>query len=458
MHNPIETLFSGFTDLSVEEKIRQIEKATPAARTHPSGILLCMPKVTPEGMRAVKVEDFEGMDTMSNNFGHELKAPTDFFTNENSITVSGSHLAAQSIRYKATGEEEAMKCALAAYRSLRIIFQFGVDAGQRGFMGKPFHFEYSAHTTGDQYLHMLWGLWNFRDIATAEERAEIDGMLVAVADYQISVDYSIAHRSTGSWNMRTDPTDYNAIMAAIVAAAFKLTGEDKYREAFEFVMLTGKWKTHRRLDYIVEQFREGTYRAQPWDKIAGAKVEEGEFAHWEQIQHCQFTAISAVIIHECVPDLFTREDLTSVLELWWGDHSVGFDRDKWGYLYWFMVSSRDRSWRHAPRTERLPRDQWFGGSPLQSFTSSWIYGDCLARFIWTALMVTRYCPAKRDEAKAFAEETFQRLEPRHLLWISDPDGKQIPPEVKYFSEFLSSEAPECLIASYWEGRQQGLWA
>lgn len=458
MKNPIDTLFPGFADLSVEQKIRQIEQATPAARKHPSGILLCMPKVAPEGMRAVRVEDFEGMDTMSNNFGHQLKAPTDSFTNENSITVSGSHLAAQSIRFKATGEEAAMEGARAAYRSLRIIFQFGVEAGQRGFMGKPFHFEYSGHTTGDQYLHTLWGLWNFRDISSAEERMEIDDMIVAMADYQILVDYTIAHRSTGGWNMRTDPSDYNAIMAAIQAAAFKLTGDKKYREAYEFVMLTGKWMTHRRLDYIIEQFREGTYKEEPWDRIAGAKVDEGEFTHWEQIQHCQFTAVSAAIIHECVPDLFPREDLVRVLELWWEDHVVGFDREKWGYLYWFMVSSKDRSWRHAPHTKRLPRDQWFGGSPLQSFSSSWIYGDCLARFMWTALVVARYCPAKRDEAAAFAEETFRRLEPRHLLWISDPDGKQIPPELHYFTEFLSSEVPECLIASYWEGRQLKLWS
>lgn len=458
MNNPIETLFPNFTALSVEDKIRQIERATSAARSHPSGILLCMPKVTPDGMRAVKVEDFEGMDKFAMNFGHKLKSSTDFFTNENSITVSGSHLAAQSIRFKATGEEEALAAARVAYRSLRIVFEFGEQAGQRGFMGKPFHFEYSGHTTGDQYLHMIWGLWNFRQIANEEECAEIDAMIVAVADYQIAVDYTIANRSTGGWNMRTDSSDYNAIMAALVAAAFKVTGDQKYREAYEYVMLTGKWQTHRRLDYIVDQFKDGSYEEQPWDKIAGANVAEGEFAHWEQIQHCQFTAISAEIIHECVPDLFTKDDLIRVLELWWGDHEVGFDREKWGYLYWFMVSGKDRSWRPPERSERLPREQWFGGNPMLSYASSWIYGDCLARFIWTAMLLARHCPAKRDEAVAFAKETFQRLEPKHLLWISDPDGEQVPPELQYFTEFLSSEVPECLIASYWEGRQMKLWS
>ncbi|MBE35651.1 MAG: hypothetical protein CMI16_08890 [Opitutaceae bacterium] len=457
MNHPINDLFPGFTELTPEEKIRQVEQATSAARVHPSGIMLCMPKVAPEGLRSVNTTDLEGMDEFTNNFGHQMKSPTDFFTNENSITVSGSHLAAQSIRFKASGEAEAIAAARVAYRSLRIIYNFGVEAGQRGYMGKPFHFEYSAHTTGDQYLHTLWGLWSFLPIASADEQTEIHEMLISMADYQISVDYCIANRSTGGWNMREDPSDYNAIMAAMVAAAYKLTGEQKYRDAYDHVMLTGKWMTHRRLDYIIEQFRDGSYKAEPWDKIAGAKVEEGEFAHWEQIQHCQFTAISASIIHECVPDIFKADDLSRVLELWWADHPVGFDQEKWGYLYWFMVSSKDRSWRHAAHTERLPREEWFGGSPLLSFSSSWIYGDCLARFMWTALVVARHCPQKRDEAAKFAGETFRRLEPRHLLWIADPDGEQIPPELKYFTEFLSSEVPECLIASYWEGRQLGLW-
>jgi len=453
----IEKHLPGFSAKSVEDKIRSIEKLTSEARSHPSGIMVCMPKIAPEGLRPVVTEDFEGMDQFSFNFGHKFKSITDFFTNENSVTASGSHLAAQSIRFKATGEAEAMAGARAAYKSLRTVFEFGEQAGDRGFMGKPFHFEYSAHTTGDQYLHTLWGLWSFLPIASAEEQAEVHDMIVAIADYQIRVDYTIFNRSGGDWSNRLDPTDYNAIMAAIVAAAYKLTGDVKYREAYEFVMLSSKWRTHRRLDDIIDQFRDGSYEAKPWDKIARANVEGGEFAHWEQIQHCQFLAISASIIHESVPDLFTSEDLSNVLALWWADQPVGFDRETWGYLYWFIVSSKDRSWRQCERTERLPREEWFGGHPMLSYTSSWIYGDCLSRFLSTAMIVAKHCPPCRDEAVAFAKETFQRLEPRHLLWIADPDGKQVPPELKYFTEFLSSEVPECLIASYWEGRQMKLW-
>jgi len=455
--HPIDRLLPDFGGLSPEEKIRRIEQLTSAARAHPSGIMVCMPYITAQGLRQVRTADFDGMDQFSTNFGHRFKAITDFFDNENSITVSGSHLAAQSVRFAATGEPAALAAARVAYRSLRIVFEFGEAAGQRGFMGKPFHFEYSAHTTGDQYLHLLWGLWTFHPVASAGEQAEIRDMIQAVADYQIAVDYTIFNRTGGNWNNRLDPTDYNAVMAALVAAAYKMTGESKYRDAYEFVVRTGKWQTHRRIDYIIEQFRNGTYQAQPWDKIAGAEVAAGEFAHWEQIQHCQFTAISAAIIHECVPDLFTSDDLSRVLALWWADQPMGFDREGWNYLYWFLVSTRDRSWRAVERTPRLPREQWFGGHPTLSFASKWIYGDCLARFQWTAMVVARHCPAKRAEAAAFAAETLRRLQPRHLLWMSDPDGKQMPPELRYFTEFLSSEAPECLIASYWEGRRLKLW-
>jgi hypothetical protein len=454
----LNALLPDFDRLSPEEKVRRIERLTSAARAHPTGIMVCMPYVAAEGLRVVSTSDLEGMDQFSFNFGHRFKSITDFFTNENSITASGSHLAAQSIRYQVTGEKAALEAARVAYRSLRIVYQLGVEAGEPGFMGKPFHFEYSAHTTGDQYLHMLWGLWTFHSVASAEEQTEIRDMLIAVADYQIKVDYTIFNRSGGEWNNRLDSSDYNAIMAALVAAAYKLSGHRKYREAYEFVVRTGRWQTHRRIDSIIEQFQDGTYKAKPWDRIAGARVADGEFAHWEQIQHCQFTAISAAIIHECVPDLFTQDDLRRVLTLWWSDQPMGFDTEQWNYLYWFLVSSKDRSWRPVELTPRLPRDQWLGGHPMLSFASKWVYGDCHARFQWTAMVVARHCPEKREEAVGFAAETLKRLQPRHLLWISDPDGKQIPPEVNYFSRFLSSEMPEAVIASYWEGRRLELWS
>ena len=165
----LDPLLPDFDRLTPEEKVRRIERVTHAARIHPSGILVCMPYVAYDGLRVVRTSDFEGMDQFSFNFGHKFKAITDFFTNENSITASGSHLAAQSIRYQATGEAAAMAAARAAYRSLRIVYGFGVEAGNAGFMGKPFHFEYSVHTTGDQYLHAMWGLWTFYPIASPDE-------------------------------------------------------------------------------------------------------------------------------------------------------------------------------------------------------------------------------------------------------------------------------------------------
>lgn len=456
--HPIDTLLPGFTALDPAAKIAAVERLTTAARAHPSGIFVCMPFVTSDGLRPMQEADFGAMDRPADNWGHRLKSPVDFFNNENSITTSGSHLAAQSIRYQVTGDPAALTAARVAYRSLRCVFEFGVQAGQPGFLGKPFHFEPSVHTTGDQYLHALWGWWTFYPVASADEQREIRAMIAAAADYQIAVDYMIFHRSGGDWSYRLDPTDYNAIMAALVAAAYKFTGESKYRDAYRFVVETGRWTHERRLDGIVREFRAGTYQAKPWDHIAGADVAAGEFAHWEQIQHCQFATISASIIHECVPDLFTQEDLRRVLALWWSDHAMGYDPEFRGYLYWFLVATKDMSWRRIARTPRLPREQWLGGHPMLSYAAEWIYGDCLARFMWTALLVARHCPTQRDEAAGYAADMLRALEPRHLLWVADPDGKQVPPELNYFTRFLSSEVPECLIASYWEGRRLGLWA
>jgi hypothetical protein len=449
--------FPDFTGMSVREKVDYVEAMTSAAREHPTGIMLCMPKIDAESVRQVQVSDFDGQDAFSENFGLRFKAITDFFDNENSITTSGSHLAAQSIRYAVSGDPAALAAARVAFRSLRIIYQQGVEQGVKGFMGKPYHFEFSSHTTGDQYLHMLWGLWSFYPVASAEEQAQISEMLVAAADYMISVDYTLYYEEGRSWNMREDPTDYNAIMAALVAAAYKMTGEEKYLEAYDFVMESCIWDTHRRLDKTIAEIKAGTWEVPPWEKLVRDRKRPGEFAHWEEIQHCQFVAIAATVIHESVPERFTQEQLSDVLAFWWEDWVTGLDQDYWGYLYWMLVQSEDRSWRPVERTERFPREEWFGGSPMLSFASQWIYGDCLARFQWTALVVAKNCPEQREEAVNFARTTLERMQPHHLLWIADPDGEQIPAGCQYFTEFLSSEVPENIIASYWEGVRLGYW-
>ena len=112
----------------------------------------------------------------------------------------------------------------------------------------------------------------------------------------------------------------------------------------------------------------------------------------------------------------------------------------------------------CPRTARTAKEHWIGGHPMLSYTASWMFGECLTRFLWTAMVAVRHCPPLRDEAAGFAAASLKRLQPQHLLWIRDPDGRQVPPELRYFTEFLSSEVPEGMIATYWEGTRLKLWS
>ena len=79
--HPVDALLPGFGPLTPEEKIRRITALTEAARAHPSGIFVCMPKVTATGLRPVELTDFDGMDRFSENFGLRFKSLTDFLNN-----------------------------------------------------------------------------------------------------------------------------------------------------------------------------------------------------------------------------------------------------------------------------------------------------------------------------------------------------------------------------------------
>jgi hypothetical protein len=43
----------------------------------------------------------------------------------------------------------------------------------------------------------------------------------------------------------------------------------------------------------------------------------------------------------------------------------------------------------------------------------------------------------------------------HLHWIVDLDGKKLLPELSYYGQCLSSEAPGSFLAAYWQGRKNG---
>jgi hypothetical protein len=60
-----------------------------------------------------------------------------------------------------------------------------------------------------------------------------------------------------------------------------------------------------------------------------------------------------------------------------------------------------------------------------------------------------------QKMQSVARRMVGSLDPIHLHWIVDLDDKQLLPELSYYGQCLSSEAPGSFLAAYWQGRKHG---
>jgi len=450
--NPIAAL----AGTSIEEKAELIQSFYEETVFHENGIMYSMMKIDGNEVRPFEQRDFEGIDTFDfEGWRIKPKGAWEYRNNENSITTSGIYLASQTYRYLATGDDEAMTQALKAFHSLELIYQFGVDDGRPGWMGKPYGFTLSDQTSGDQYLDATWGLFTFLEIAPEKEAKKAKEMLIGFADYWRKIDYTIFYLSV-TWSNKNEEHAYNAIFMAINLIAYHLTGDPIYKAESDRFQSISLWKTESGIDAWKRKLLSGETVDWEFNKLVEGHLGPSEFLCWEMTVHCKFPAIAAEIIHKLYPEVVSNPELVQTLETWWKTWSYGTGEDLLPY-YFFIVDVEKDTWRPAPRTERLPRDQWLLGQPGLSYTSQRRWCDPLARFLVTSVITAEHSPTMHDSSSNLAKRMMESIDEVRITWQHDPDGKQIIPEDADVKNVLSSEIPGSYLATFWRGRIQGYW-
>ena len=125
--------------------------------------------------------------------------------------------------------------------------------------------------------------------------------------------------------------------------------------------------------------------------------------------------------------------------------------------YYFIVDVEKDTWRPAPRTRRLPRDQWILGQPGLSYTSQKRWMEPLCRFLVTSVITAEHSAPMRDASIGLAKRIMEHVDEVRIKWQHDPDGKQIVADNADIKSALSSEMPASYLATFWRGRRQGYW-
>lgn len=450
-------------NMSLSEKADFIQDFYEKVLFSPSGIVYCMQKIDDDCIRPFKEEDFIGCrETDFKKWGSG--APENsvaYYGNENSITTSGIYLAAQCYRYKVTGSGKALEQAYKAFNSLSEIYNLSAADGKPGFMCKPYGFKKSSQTSGDQYLHASWGLFEFYPIADEITRKRIVEMSVSFVDFFIKADY--IHNYCGKdWDLKGDRQAYNAILVMLNMIAWYYTEKDIYLQAALKFLHNSIWQTETILDEVKakysgmlmnKDYKKPLKLTHGFSKLFADYLQDDEILLWESNILAQFVLIAADIIYRIKPDLIAGH-LSTLTSKWMGIWKYGVGSDFAPY-YWYAVNMRTDEWRSLPLTPLIAEDKWPFGEKFMGYISQIRWGEPLARFMQASELAFIYSENK-DEAKRLTLNILNAVDEHRIRWMFDFDRKQLLPDLSHMYNVLSSEVAPTWLASYWRGKLLGI--
>ena len=431
-------------------KIDLIQTIYEGVEFHDSGIMYSMQYLDEAGIRPFVESDFPpGIPTPTGT-----PSAAAYLHGENSLMAAGWYLAAQSFRFRATQAPEALEQARKALRSLCIVYDLGVKAGRTGWMCKPYGFQYSEQTSGDQYLAACYGLYHFQALATPEEREQIRKMVCDFADYWISIDHVYTYHGN-SWDQKCNLFGYNAIHLMVCAWAYAISGDVVYRDKAEEFKERALWHKTTQIEQRREQANaqiaageDLNLWANPRFPFANQFLQPGEILCWEQVSLSTFVFAAVDILQGTCPELLPAEPAT-FLDPWFHQWKYGMPEEDFHAYYWFAVDLVKDTWRPLPSTEPGPKEEWPFGNLLLSYVSQMRWNDPLARNMNNYSIALSLVPELREEAGRLIHCVMDKLKWQHLLWIYDPDGNQLLKDLRDRGRCLSSEVPASVLAAWW---------
>jgi len=405
------------------------------------------------------VPDFSVWDT------HNTVNAQGYYSYEDSVMTAGFYLAAQCYRYRVTGDKKALDEAYKAFRSLRIVYMFGVNENKPGFMCKPYGGRLSNQTVMDQYIGAIWGMFEFFPIASDETKCEIIEMSKSFADFWRKNQYELYYFGN-YWDMKKDYHAYNAIITAMNMAAWHYTREDLYLAEAERILQDAKWMYETNMDVLkrdclsaLEERREGkkAFEGGPvgFSNLYADYLEDDEFLFWESTAHAHYLALSADIINRVKPDMIAA-DMPDLMYKWMDLWHYGVGEDC-APFYWYAINIRTGQWRSMPLTPLLPREEWPYAEKFEGYLSQIRYFS-LASFGQAAEItyLSNTDTKRKDEARLLAMKILNSLDGTRMRVFYDFDGEQLLPDLRHLYNMFYGNSVNLYLATYWRGKLIGI--
>ena len=162
---------------------------------------------------------------------HEGFTKAEFAAYENYGMVNGAFASAMLLKYKLTGDPEALERARRTFRGLWHVAEIGKEL-EFGFLPKIYGGRFSPETSTDQYLYILNAFDEYRRMkeCSAAERAEIEELIVAAVEFWRKRNYCYTYFIFE--NMKWPPLRFPSFLAL----AYNVTGNKKYLAEAEAII------------------------------------------------------------------------------------------------------------------------------------------------------------------------------------------------------------------------------
>ena len=150
---------------------------------------------------------------------------------ENYGMVSGAFCNAMLLKYKLTGDPEALERARRTIRGFFHVVEIGKQL-EFGYLPKIYGDRFSKETSTDQYLSMMVPLDEYRRMkeCSSEEKARIEELLVAAVEFWRKRNYRYSYFIFE--NMKWPPLRFPPLLAL----AYNITGKKEYLDEAEAIL------------------------------------------------------------------------------------------------------------------------------------------------------------------------------------------------------------------------------
>lgn len=349
----------------------------------------------------------------------------DWYYGENTAWASGWLMWSQMIRYRVTGEAEALAVARKCFRDLNHLFDFGRTI-EPGLLGKPHGGRPGPTTSYDQSANpvLLYGQFA-RDFGTPAEKETARRNLLQHGDFYLRRNWVMNHH--GNLSRIVEPIQTSAMKyLACMHAAYDATGEVRFRDAS--------------VKYVRQIAAAGQL---PWPKKKYELNANLFYYSWLGEYWSTTSAADAA-------------DWIGNIKIYWEAAKLGLDEE--GLLLDGIYDTEAKKFTPVKEGwfETNPPSAGGGTTPLRWWRSPTGYqGRTLYSLTIAILGLIVRKHGLDDRAHEVSQKILLRINRDGLRQCWD-DGR-LPSEMKPYANLFGAEFPGQWMIAYWMGREQKVW-